>query len=137
MRLYAIRVTLRNCSRITTAETICIPTMQAAAPRGMRFLSHCSKAIKLDSTYAEGRLTPGVRPRIPSGRLYESYPETGLEEIGRERQSAAPHVSQEDLGGSARKSIRNSGVARHADSFMVPLGSGPFHPPRLPPVYNK
>ena len=36
---------LRNCSRITTVETICIPTMQAAAPREMRFLLHCSKAI--------------------------------------------------------------------------------------------
>src|SRR5207237_5196830 len=68
MRSYAIRATPHNCSRITTVETICIPTMQAAAPRGMRFLSHCSKAIKLDSTDAEGRLTLGVRPRIPSGR---------------------------------------------------------------------
>src|SRR5260221_14656455 len=62
MRSYAIRATPHNCSRITTVETICIPTMQAAAPRGMRFLSHCSKAIKLDSTDAEGRLTLGVRP---------------------------------------------------------------------------
>jgi lysophospholipase L1-like esterase len=52
MRLYAIQVTLRNCSRIMTVETICIPTMQAAAPREMRFLSHCSRAIKLDSTHA-------------------------------------------------------------------------------------
>src|SRR4029077_13424206 len=61
MRLYSIRITLRNCSRITTVETICIPTMQAAAPREMRFLSHCSKGTKLDSTNTEPRVVNAGR----------------------------------------------------------------------------
>lgn len=36
--------------------TIIGPIVEAAAPREMRFLSHCPKAIKLDSTDAEPRV---------------------------------------------------------------------------------
>jgi hypothetical protein len=35
---------------------------------------------------------------LASGRTNGSYPETGIEEIGRERQSMARHVFQEDFG---------------------------------------
>jgi hypothetical protein len=54
---------------------------------------------------SSGRCVNGLPVTLVVGQLPGSCPETGLEEIGRERQSGAPHVSQADFWTALLKSL--------------------------------